>query len=57
MDKNVYIVIGEYGVDCFSNLSKLIRAYPFTYHPVYDALNRGEEYINGKYRVIKTKIK
>jgi len=58
MDKSVYVVNGKYGTDCFSNLSKLIRAYPlFTYHPVYDAIKRDKTYLKGDYIVIKVKIK
>ena len=55
MTRRVYIIIGKYGTDCFSNLSKLIRAYPlFTYHPIYDALHSSNTYIKGDYTIIKT---
>lgn len=58
MKQNVYIIIGQYGVDCFSNLSKLIRAYRlFTYHPVYDALNTTGVYEKNNFKILKLKIR
>ena len=58
MERNVYIIRGKYGIDCFSNLSKLIKAYPlFTYHPIYDALNKNKELLIGGYHITKTKLK
>jgi hypothetical protein len=54
----VYVVIGEYGMDCFSNLRKLSRAYPlFTYRQVYYALTKNKDITLGKYRVSKQTLK
>jgi len=58
MNRTVYVIRGKYGTDCFSNLSKLIRAYPlFTYHPVYDALKLAKEINIEGYTITKTKMK
>jgi len=55
--KTVYIIIGKYGSDCFSNLTKLIKAYPLlTYHPIYDALKRDNTHTVGNYTILKLTI-
>lgn len=57
-NKKVYIIHGKYGTDCFSNLSRLVKAYPvFTYHPLYDALKLAKEVQSEGYTIIKTEIK
>lgn len=58
MDKNIYVVIGKYGVDCFSNLTKLIKAYPvFNYFHLYYNFKRTQEIKIKDYSIWKLTIK
>ena len=56
--KTVYIVISKYGVDCYSNLSKLTRDYSnLGYYQLYYKLKHTDTLTIQEYNIIKTQIK
>ena len=54
----VYVIQGAHGIDCFTNLAKLIRTYNnLTYHPIYNALKNNGEVIKMEYQINKLILK
>lgn len=54
----VYLVVSEYGIDCFSNLAKLCREYKnIGYYQAYYQLKQNNTIEVGKYKIIKAVIK
>lgn len=55
---HVCSVVSEYGIDTFSNLTKLIKAYPnLDYRKVYYALKQRKEYKKDIWQVYRTVLK
>lgn len=56
--QNIYVVIKEDSVECYSNLTKVVNNVPnLTYSPLYRAFKKGYEAIRNGHRVVKTKLK
>ena len=57
MDRNVYIVMKDDSVECYSNLTKAVRKTPLIeYFPVYRQLVKNGIAENNGYRIINRKL-
>ena len=55
---NVYVIIYEDSVQCYTNLAKAIRNTPkISYFPIYRALKDSNQTQQFGYKIIKTQLK
>jgi hypothetical protein len=58
MGRNIYVLIEGNAIECYSNLTKLIRNAPkTTYYPIYRALLKLNRVERNGYVISKTKLK
>ena len=55
--QNIYVVIRGENIDCYSNLTKVVKYTPnLTYNPLYRALKKSNTTQRNGYIVCKTKL-